>query len=228
MPARVGLASCFATPANESDSVRAFRVFYPTEAHSPCGRVHVAPPEKPMIQTRIKLSGNVAGLGDGSQFLFQRVQMAKLGEFAINTVKARVARGIGSDDQMMPALTQKRSGVIVHGRFVRQRVSYAEWKSQHGLQPIRDMRGTGADGGNMMDNLTVRSASENRVVMALTSRKARAKAIANERRTPFLSFSAKDEAAILEFARQMFATNVEVIARQMWGSRRPTRASLAA
>ena len=41
----------------------------------------------------------------------------------------------------------------------------------------------------------------------------RAKAIANERRTPFLSFSAADERAIVEYARKLFASGVEVLRR---------------
>lgn len=168
-----------------------------------------------MISTSIKLSGSVAGLGLNSESLFAKIQMQRLGEFAIKIVKARVARGVGSDDAMMPALSAKKSAVYSHGKFVRQRDSYAAWKGRHGLQPVRDLSGTGADGGHMLDNLTVRSVSESSVRMSFTQRKARAKALANEKRYPWLSFSDSDERAIVAYAAQMFQSQVEVIRRDL-------------
>lgn len=169
-----------------------------------------------MISTSVKLSGGVAGFGLNTQSLFSKVQMQKLGEFAIRTIRARVAKGVGSDDASMKALSAKTSPILHHGKFVRQRQSYAQWKTKHGLQPIRDLAGTGTDGGHMLDNLTVRSVSETSVRMAFTARKARAKALANEKRTPWLSFSTADEKAIVTYAEQLFKSQVEVLRKQIF------------
>jgi hypothetical protein len=165
------------------------------------------------------MSGNIAGLGRGSQTLFRRVQMQRLGEFALKTVKARIAKGIGSDDSQMKALSGKTSPILSPtGRFIRQRVPYSQFKSQHGLQPKRDLYGTGVESGHMIDNFTVRSASENSVRMAITARAARVKALANEKRDPALSFSANDERAILAEAARMFKAQVEVLKREAFKS----------
>jgi hypothetical protein len=168
-----------------------------------------------MIQTSITLSG-AAGLGINSESLFRKTQMQRLGEFGIRTVKARVARGVGSEDNAMRPLSGKNRAIFKHGKFVRQAVGYAAWKSKHGLQPIRDLAGTGQDGGHMLDNLTVRSVSESNVRMSLTARKARAKALSNEKKSPWLSFSNEDERKIVAYAAQMFHSQVEVIRRQIF------------
>lgn len=164
-----------------------------------------------MITTSVKLSGSVAGFGVNSASLFRQVQMKKLGDFAIETVKARVRAGIGSDDGQLPLLSAKKSAVYRDGKFLRQRVAYAEWKAKHGLKPIRDMVGTGQKGGHMLDNLSVRIATENLMRASFTQNDARKKARANERRTPFLGFSPKDEEKIVEYARQIFKAQVQSI-----------------
>ncbi len=180
-----------------------------------------------MISLSVRLSGgSIRGLGFDSLSLFDKNRMERLGEFAIQTVKARVARGIGSDDAQMAPLSgsrivkakvwNKRSRyVTINGRY-RMTEGYAAWKSKHGLQPIRDLKGTGKDGGNMLENLTVRSVSESLVTIGFSQNKARAKAISNERKSPWLSFSDSDERLIVAYARQMFQSQVEVIRRQMF------------
>jgi hypothetical protein len=170
-----------------------------------------------MISTRIKFGGGkmrLIGVG------FQKYQMAKLGAIGLASLKERVSRGIGSDDSPMPPLTRKNTPIMRHGKFVRQRVAYANWKGAHGLQPFRDLRGTGKEGGHMIDNLTVRSASETEVKIALTKSKQRAKAISNERRTPWCSWSDRDQRAIIDAAVVMFKTNVEGIASAIRRARR--------
>jgi hypothetical protein len=97
---------------------------------------------------------------------------------------------------------------MAHGKFVRQRLGYAGWKAEHGLRPIRDMWGSGKEGGHMLDNFTVRSASESSVRLAFTQNKARARALSNERRTPFLSWSDSDVAKIMDRAAAMFKEEV--------------------
>lgn len=172
-----------------------------------------------MITTSIKMSAGIAGFGINSAALFRQNQMKRLGDFALATVKARATKGIGSNDDAMPDLNNKKSGVIVRGRFVRQRLGYAGWKSAHGLQPTRDLVGTGKEGGHMWDAdcVSVRLATDSLVRIAFTTRMSRQKALANERRAPFFSFSGNDESKIVEFARQMFKVQVEILGREMNG-----------
>lgn len=164
-----------------------------------------------MITTSIKTSAGIAGFGFDSASLFRKVQMEKLGNFALGTVIARAKKGIGSDDSAFPPLSGKTSPILHRGKFVRQRLGYAGWKALHGLNAVRDLVGTGKDGGHMLDNPSVRLATEDRVTMSFTSRSARSKALSNERRTPFFSFSAKDEQKILDYAAQMFKAQVQTI-----------------
>jgi hypothetical protein len=173
-----------------------------------------------MFNVSIKVSGNIQ-IPSMSR-LGRAINMAELGQFSLQTVKARIARGVGSDDTPMPPLKQGR-GVEFDSREngrarFRPKQGYAAWKSKHGLEPIRDMMGDGKQGGHMMANFSVRSASDTRFTIAFTQRVARLKAIGNERRTPFLSFSADDERRILAYARQLFATGVEVIRRSSGGA----------
>lgn len=183
-----------------------------------------------MIKITAKLSGGGSGGGafTGLRYLsgkapfplsFSQSQMQKGGEFAIATVKKRVSKGIGSDDAAMPALSGKQhavKGTSGRGRdkFVRVAPGYAGWKSSHGLQPIRDMRGDGLEGGHALDNLSVRSVSSTQARIAFTQQKARNKMRWNEKRTPFCSFSDADRKAIVAFYAGMFGEAVKVVANQ--------------
>lgn len=169
-----------------------------------------------MIQTTIKFDGGRRDLGSSFSTMFRSAEMAKLGKFAISTIRQRVARGIGSDDSAMPPLSAKHSAVKVKGKFVRQRVPYSQFKSDHGLQPIRDLVGTGKDGGHMLDNISVRLATPDLVRISLTQNKARTRARSNEKKAPWFSFSDDDEKKIVEYARQLFSSAVETVRRSNW------------
>jgi hypothetical protein len=173
-----------------------------------------------MIQAKIKLTGN-SGLLIGARrrslggkaplpLSLSQEQMRQLGQFALDTVVARTKKGIGSGDSPMPPLKGKvlRFDRRENGRVKLKNIGYAGWKAAHGLQPFRDLIGTGKDGGHMLDNPSVRSVTEKSVIMAFTSRKARAKALGNEKRTPFFSFSTSDERKITDFASKLFGAAV--------------------
>ena len=166
-----------------------------------------------MIETSVKFSGfkSVGGLGTGSDSLFRKIEMQRLGEFALKTVIARTKKGIGSDDASMRPLKPGKAVQFArreNGRAKFRNASYAAWKASHGMQPIRDLVGDGRQGGHMLDNPSVRSVSETSVRMAFTSRSARQKALTNEKRTPFFSFSSNDEKAIMGLAEEMFRSRV--------------------
>jgi hypothetical protein len=179
-----------------------------------------------MIRVTAKFEGvQVGGLGGGSLDIFRRRQMEKIGNFALRTVIERTKRGIGSDGAAMPPLSTKRSAVLGtsgkgKGRVVRIRDGYAGYKAKHGLQPIRDLVGDGKQGGHMLDNPSVRSVTDSTAKIAFTSRSARIKALANERRTPFFSFSADDETKIAAYARTLFAEAVRSFRTDMFKGRR--------
>lgn len=173
-----------------------------------------------MITTSVKLSGSVAGFGVNSAALFRQNQMDRLGRFALATVRARAEKGIGSDDSPMPPLSGKTSPVLVHEKFARQRIGYAGWKMAHGLRGVRDLVGTGKAGGHMWDGVSVRLATDSLVRMAFTTRSSRVKALANEKRAPFFSFSPADEQKIVQYAAQLFKTAVQSIRLLGSGERR--------
>jgi hypothetical protein len=167
-----------------------------------------------MFKVNISISGNI-NIPTMSR-LGQAINMGKLGQFALATVKSRIARGVGSDDAPMPPLKASKGREFVsrvNGRAQFRQRGYAAWKAAHGLQPIRDMRGDGSQGGHMLENLTLRSATDSRAVIAFTQTKQRQKALGNEMRTPFLSFSAEDEKRILAYAQNLFNTAIQMIGR---------------
>jgi hypothetical protein len=171
-----------------------------------------------MIKLKIQFEGKKINVGtrDGS-LGFQTAQMLKLGSFANKTVIARARSGVGSDDTAFPPLSNKTAAYRdANGKFLRQQSGYADWKAKHGLSPTRDMWGPGK-GGHMLDNSTVRYADDNSVKIAFTSRTARTKALANEKRTPFYSFSDADEKKILAYAAELFRSTVERITKQFKG-----------
>jgi hypothetical protein len=106
-----------------------------------------------------------------------KAQMRQVGEVALASIKSRVARGVGADDQQMPALTR----------------SYGRFKKRRAGSSIRDLRLT----GKMLDNLTVRSADKGEVTIALTSAAERVKGFRNQRISPWLGISPSDARAIM-------------------------------
>jgi len=158
----------------------------------------------------IKFSGTARATFANSASSLMRVQdMNRLGNYAIATIRERTARGVGSDGSAMKPLKAQRIKTVAEGKLVSfKRVGYAAWKASHGLQPVRDLVGTGQQGGHMWDNFSVRSVSESLVRMAFTQRHQREKAQANEKRSPFLSFSPADQAKIAAEGARLFGANV--------------------
>jgi hypothetical protein len=81
-----------------------------------------------MIFTKIEFNGTMVRVGNTTGFGFRQIQMLQLGQLAVDTIKARVARAVGSDDAAMKPLGER----------------YKKWKTRIGLQPIRDLHGPGA------------------------------------------------------------------------------------
>lgn len=160
-----------------------------------------------MISVKVKYNGGKVKLtGEGPK----KYQWFALGQFAIRTMRDRVARGIGSDDWPMPALSGRGSVISRDGKFVRQRPGYREQKQRRGGRPIRDLYGDGQQGGHMLDDLRVREATPNSVRMDITSRWGRIKARANEKRAPWYGFSANDRRLIFARMSEVFRERFRV------------------
>ncbi len=159
----------------------------------------------------IKLTGGPkVQIGASMDSLLRVQDMQKLGNLSISTIRSRTARGLGSDGAPMTPLKASRIETVKTGpkSVSFRRIGYAAWKAKQGLQPIRDLVGTGAQGGHMWDNFSVRFVTETQVRMAFTAKHQREKAHANEMRSPFLSYAPQDQKVIVDAAREMFGVNV--------------------
>ena len=115
---------------------------------------------------------------------FTQRQMFMLGNVGAGVVKNRLHAAQGPEDTPAKPLTKK----------------YAIRKSKLGLGNRRNLTLT----GSMLQNLAVRTVSENRAKASLSTRKDRLKAWANQRIEPWLVFSPKNKAAVTEAARRIF------------------------
>lgn len=157
---------------------------------------------------RIKYDGGkVRLLGVG----FQKYQMLRLGSLALKDLKRRVQEGKGVNDEPMPPLKvqQVRPGSVTASL----ERGYPRLKRRRGRKPIRDLTLTGA----MLANLTIRSASPNEVKFGLTKQKEREKALANERRYPWLGWSPSNVNTVMKEAEKMFKVQVAAFANQLRG-----------
>lgn len=158
-----------------------------------------------MISLRIKFQGRKVRI---KGFGIRPLKMLQLGAAALAIVKARVARGQDINDTPMPGLSE----------------SYGKRKRRRFSRDLRDLRLTGA----MLDNLTVRSATENQVRIAFTKALERQKALSNQQRTPWLGWSPNDTREIEDAAQRIFKTEVEAYFRELKRqfSRRPAPAAV--
>lgn len=159
----------------------------------------------------------------GSREAFLSSQLwQKLGEYAITVIRARLALGIGSNDQAMPPLKRPRNAKSIDA-------GYPGFKRRLGLKPIRDLYGPGGlvaqsrngkksylrsgssasraligGRGHMLDDLRVNAVSESGVSIDITNRASRAKARANEAKAAWIGFSRADRAKIMVKFGELF------------------------
>lgn len=122
---------------------------------------------------------------------FFALQMGQLAAAGLKSVKDRVQKGIGANDAPMPPL---KRGYAIH-------------KTKLGKGNRRNLTLTGA----MLDNLTVRSATDREAKISLTKRLERLKALANQQKAPWLGWSPNDARNVTARAAQIF--RVEVVPR---------------
>jgi len=130
---------------------------------------------------------------------FQQSAMLKLGTVGVAAVKNRLAAAQGPTDAAAKPLTK----------------GYAIRKTKAGKGNRRNLYWTGA----LLRNLQVRTVSENRAKAGPSTRKDRIKAWANQKIEPWLVFSPKNKAAVVEAARRVFqeATKRLLLQRSLGG-----------
>ena len=154
-------------------------------------------------------------------------QMAELGQAGVDSIRARVAQGVGSNDSAMPALkaTRRARWSTKQQRWVeygQAKSYYAEKKQQAGLNPIRDLYGMGvgwtgrslkrgrvrSGSSHMLDAMRVTSVSPQQARIDITTRDARMKARANEQRAPWFGFSGRDVRNLHAASQKIWGQNV--------------------
>ncbi len=114
---------------------------------------------------------------------FKQHQMFKIGNVGVAAVKNRVGAALGPSDAPAKPLTKR----------------YAIRKTRLGKGNRRNLAFT----GDMLRNFMVRTVSENRARAGLSTRKDRMKAWVNQKIEPWVVFSPKNKAAVLEAARRV-------------------------
>lgn len=109
--------------------------------------------------------------------------MFKIGNVGVAVVKNRVTAAQGPADSPAKPLTKR----------------YAIWKSKRGRGNRRNLTFT----GDMLRNFQVRTVSENRAKASLSTRKDRIKAWVNQKIEPWVVFSPKNKAAVVEATRRV-------------------------
>lgn len=124
---------------------------------------------------------------------FKQFQMLKLGTVGVAAVKQRVQAGLGPEDAAAKGLTRR----------------YAIRKSMLRLGNTRNLTFT----GQMLNNLQVRTVSEKEARAGLSTRIDRIKAQANQNIEPWLVFSPRNQDAVKQAAKQIFAENARNLIR---------------
>jgi hypothetical protein len=151
-----------------------------------------------------------------------QVQRVKsMGEYGLQLIRDRVAKGIGADDAPMPPLSGRNFAVFERQGNVRVFVrreyrGYQGEKQRRGLKPIRDLRGTGEyGGGHMLDAIRINYLDDRRCEFGITTLPQRQKARNNERIHPWWGWSPSDVQKMAVKAQEMFKLTAEQVAASL-------------
>ena len=114
---------------------------------------------------------------------FKQREMFKLGTVGVAAVKNRVQAALGPSDAPAKPLTKR----------------YAIWKTKRGKGNRRNLTFT----GDLLRNFQVRTVSERQAKAGLSTRKDRIKAWVNQKIEPWIVFSPKNKAAVVEATRRV-------------------------
>jgi hypothetical protein len=110
-------------------------------------------------------------------------QMFKIGTVGLAAVKNRLTSALGPDDAPAKPLTKR----------------YAIFKSKLGRGNRRNLTFS----GDLLRNFQVRTVSENRAKASVSTRKDRIKAWINQKIEPWMVFSPRNKAAVVEATRRV-------------------------
>lgn len=144
-----------------------------------------------LVRTSPALAGNTS--------LWTRAeQVRELADYGILLQLQQCAAGLGSDGAPMPPLkSPKRKFAVRQAGFVR-----------FSQKSIRNLYGTGKEGGHMLDFIRVNYLDDRKATIAITSKHQRDKARGNERRYPWWGWSPASMRKLRERAAQVFGTGV--------------------
>ena len=118
---------------------------------------------------------------------FRQAQMFKIGNVGVAAVKNRLAAAQGPTDSSAKPLTKR----------------YAIQKTKLGKGNRRDLSFT----GDMLRNFLVRTVSENKAKASNSTRKDRLKAWINNKIEPWILFSPRNRAAVLDATNRILIEN---------------------
>ena len=177
-------------------------------------------------------------------FGVRKYQLFRLGNVGVASIRERLSRGVGSNDQQMPPLavrrrrrwSKKQEKWVEYGDA---NVGYARDKRRAGLSGIRDLYGMGVGWtgsgrkqrqrkgkSHMLDALRVVSASETQARIDISTADARIKARANEQRSPWFGFSGRDVRNLLVASREIFGEVVSELRTNFAGAGRAANAAV--
>jgi hypothetical protein len=138
-------------------------------------------------------------------------QIKELADYGIALQVAQARAGLGSDGQKMAPLNGGGGRAVfvasVNGKAQFTRKTYGDWKSAHGLQPVRDLYGRG-EGGHMVDDIRVNYLDDKQATIAITTKVSRDKARGNERRSPWWGWTPDSVRKMTAAAAEIFQTGV--------------------
>ena len=113
---------------------------------------------------------------------FRQTQMFKIGSVGVAAVKNRLGAAQGPSDGAAKPLTKR----------------YAIWKTKLGKGNRRNL----SLSGDMLRNFQVRTVSENKAKASTSTRKGRIKAWITNKIEPWITFSPKNKAAVVDAANR--------------------------
>jgi hypothetical protein len=125
-------------------------------------------------------------------------QVRDLADYAILLQLEQARAGVGSDGSPMPPLKSRRL------KFAGRHNGIA----QFARKSLRDLYGTGKEGGHMLDFIRVNYLDDTKATIAITSKHQREKARGNERRYPWWGWSPASMRKLRERSAQIFGTGV--------------------
>lgn len=141
-----------------------------------------------MLEINVRVNANNFTRRIESAAKFSAGQMREIGQYAIEVMKERDARGVNIFDQPMKPLGAK----------------YADRKRREGKNPIRNVRFS----GNLLGSIDVIEANDSSVKVSVKGATPYRKGIFNQNIDPWFGLSEHDATRILDKAQTILGENI--------------------